>query len=73
MVSDTFSLTRLADTIIYVCRANYTLRDHIHYCNSLVAEGRLPNVSLVVNATTAKQGYGYGYNQNGERVRMHKK
>jgi capsular exopolysaccharide synthesis family protein len=73
MVSDTFSLTRLADTIIYVCRANYTQRDHIHYCNSLVAEGRLPNVSLVVNATTAKQGYGYGYNQNGERVRMHKK
>ncbi|MBR4069955.1 MAG: polysaccharide biosynthesis tyrosine autokinase, partial [Bacteroidaceae bacterium] len=73
MVSDTFSLTRLADTTVYVCRANYTLRDHIRYCNTIVAEERLRNVSLVINATTAKQGYGYGYNQNGERVRIKNK
>ena len=73
MVSDTFSLTRIADTVIYVCRANYTQRDYIRYCNSIVAEGRLKNVSLVINATTAQQGYGYGYNQNGERVRVDKK
>ena len=72
MVSDTFSLMRVSDTVVYVCRANYTLREHIQYCNELVAEERLRNVSLVINATTAKQGYGYGYNQNGERVRMHK-
>jgi capsular exopolysaccharide synthesis family protein len=73
MVSDTFSLTRVADTTVYVCRANYTLRDHIRYCNTIVAEERLRNVSLVINATTAKQGYGYGYNQNGERVRIKNK
>lgn len=73
MVSDTFSLTRIADTTVYVCRANYTQRDHIRYCNSLVTEERLRNVSLVINATTAKQGYGYGYNQNGERVRIKNK
>ena len=73
MVSDTFSLTRIADTTVYVCRANYTQRDHIRYCNSIVAEERLRNVSLVINATTAKQGYGYGYNQNGERVRIKNK
>lgn len=73
MVSDTFSLTRIADTTVYVCRANYTQRDHIRYCNTIVAEERLRNVSLVINATTAKQGYGYGYNQNGERVRIKNK
>ena len=73
MVSDTFSLTRVSDTTVYVCRANYTQRDHIRYCNSLVTEERLRNVSLVINATTAKQGYGYGYNQNGERVRIKNK
>ncbi len=72
MVSDTFSLTRVADTIVYVCRANYTNRDYIRYCNTLVAEERLRNVSLVINATTAKQGYGYGYNQKGERVKVAK-
>ena len=73
MVSDTFSLTRVSDTTVYVCRANYTQRDHIRYCNTIVGENRLRNVSLVINATTAKQGYGYGYNQNGERVRIKNK
>ncbi len=70
MVSDTFTLTRLADAIVYVCRANYTQREHIRYCSDLVAEGRLSKVSLIVNATTAKQGYGYGYNHKGEKVRI---
>ena len=64
MVSDTFSLMRVSDTVVYVCRANYTNIELIRYCNSLVAEERLRNVSLVINATTAKQGYGYGYQNN---------
>ena len=67
MVSDTFSLTRVSDTVVYVCRANYTQRDYIRYCNTLVTDERLRNVSLVVNATTAKAGYGYGYNQSSKR------
>lgn len=73
MVADTFSLVRVADTVVYVCRANYTHRDYIRYCNTIVSEGRLKNVSLVINATAAKQGYGYGYDQNGQRVRLDKK
>lgn len=72
MVSDTFSLMRVSDAVVYVCRANYTQREYLRYCNNLVAEDRLRNVSLVINATNTKQGYGYGYgyNQNGERVRI---
>lgn len=70
MVSDTFSLTRISDTVAYVCRANYTKRDYIRYCNTLVTEERLRNVSLIINATTTKQGYGYGYNHKGEKVRI---
>ncbi len=72
MVSDTFSLMRVSDAVIYVCRANYTQREYLRYCNNLVAEDRLRNVSLVINATKTKQGYGYGYgvNQNGERVKI---
>ena len=72
MVSDSFSLMRLADTVVYVCRANYTEIDAIRYCNSLVTEQRLRNVSLVINATTAKQGYGYGYNHKGEKIKIGK-
>ena len=61
MVSDTFSLMRIADATLYVCRANYTHKDHIMYVNELVATGKLKNVALVINGTTARQGYGYGY------------
>lgn len=70
MVSDTFSLMRIADAVIYVCRANYTQREYIRYCNNLVTDGRLRNVSLVVNATNSSQGYGYGVGPNGERIRI---
>ena len=70
MVSDTVSLMRIADAVIYVCRANYTQREYIRYCNNLVTDGRLRNVSLVVNATNSSQGYGYGVGPNGERIRI---
>lgn len=63
MVSDTFSLTRIADATIYICRANYTHKDNIKYVNNLVAEHKLKNVALIINGTPAKQGYGYGYGQ----------
>ena len=74
MVSDTFSLTRLADTIIYVCRANYTPREYIRQCNTLVESKRLSNVSLVINATDQKSGYGYGYtSQNAPKTKTNTK
>lgn len=63
MVSDTFSLMRIADTVVYICRANYTQVDAIRHCNDYVTQGRLRNVSLVINATEAKQNYGYNSNK----------
>ncbi|MCH5328751.1 MAG: polysaccharide biosynthesis tyrosine autokinase [Coprobacter sp.] len=61
MVADTFGVVRVSDAVIYVCRANYTEKNNIYYLNSLVEQNRLRNVSLVINATSARQGYGYGY------------
>ena len=61
MVSDTFSLTRISDATIYVCRANFTTKEYIRYANRIVSEKRLKKVSFVLNGTDAKQGYGYGY------------
>lgn len=60
MVADTFCLTRIADTTVYVCRANYTKKEHIRYINRIAAEKRLGKVSIILNGTEAKQGYGYG-------------
>lgn len=63
MVSDTFSLTRISDATVYVCRANYTNFKDLEYVNTLYADNRLKRISLVVNGTKMKKGYGYGYSK----------
>lgn len=69
MVSDTFSLSKFANTIVYVTRANYTKRSHVKFLNNIVKKGQLTNVAAIINDTNPKlsQGYGYGYgNKNNE-------
>ena len=61
MVSDTFVLGRVADATVYVCRANYTTLQDIDFVSNLYDEKRLKKLSLIVNGTSAKKGYGYGY------------
>ena len=61
MVSDTFTLNRISDATIYLCRANYTSKSHLKFVESIVQNERLKKVSLVINGTTTKTGYGYGY------------
>ncbi len=61
MVSDTFVLDRVADATVYVCRADYTTLQDIDFVSNLYDEKRLKKLSLIVNGTSAKKGYGYGY------------
>lgn len=65
LVSDTFTLDRLADASIYVCRANYTSLNDLELVNEIYEQHRLKKVSLVINGTAAKKTYGYG----GKKVR----
>lgn len=60
MVSDTFTLDRIADASIYVCRANYTSLSDLSLINDIFEQHRLKKVSLVINGTAAKKTYGYG-------------
>ncbi len=66
MVSDSFSLERISDATVYVCRANYTSLRDVKFFNDLYADKRLKKMGLVVNGTSAKKGYGYGYGENSE-------
>lgn len=63
MVSDSFSLARVADATVYVCRAEFTTKSDIRMFEDIYDNKRLPNVALVLNGTMAKQGYGYGYGE----------
>lgn len=61
MVSDTFSLNRVIDATVYLFRANYTNKSNLKLAESIVEEEKLKNVNLVINGTTTKSAYGYGY------------
>ncbi|MDE6331742.1 MAG: polysaccharide biosynthesis tyrosine autokinase, partial [Muribaculaceae bacterium] len=63
LVSDTFTLDRVADATIYVCRANYTSKADLAFANSIYEQNRLRKLSLVVNGSAMKKTYGYSQNQ----------
>ncbi|MCH5326540.1 MAG: polysaccharide biosynthesis tyrosine autokinase [Duncaniella sp.] len=61
MVSDTFTLDRIADATVYVTRVNYSSINDLHFIENIYEDKRLKKLSVVVNGTHAKKGYGYGY------------
>lgn len=61
MVSDTFTLDRIADASIYVTRINYSTLDDLKFVESIYEDKRLKKLSVVINGTHSKKGYGYGY------------
>ncbi|MDE7388916.1 MAG: polysaccharide biosynthesis tyrosine autokinase, partial [Muribaculaceae bacterium] len=65
MVSDSFLLARVSDATIYVTRANYTTFADLRFAENIYNEQRLRKMSVVINGTQARKGYGYGY---GERI-----
>lgn len=63
MVSDTFSLDRISDLSLFLFRANYTKKPYLKLIETYVENHKLKNVSMVINGTTTKASYGYGYAQ----------
>ena len=67
LVSDTLTLSRIGDATVYVCRANYTTKADIQFANSVYEEGRLKKMSILINDTIVRKGYGYGYGDNNDK------
>lgn len=70
LVTDTILLNRLADITLYVIRANYTDKKLLEFSYDAIKDGRLSNVSLVLNNVTLSNfGYGnkYGYTYAAEK------
>ena len=77
VVSDSFSLNRLADVNLYVIRAEYTPKKNIHEATKLYINKKLKNMYFVMNGTDLhksnyhygndkKFGYGYRYSNKNE-------
>lgn len=68
LVTDTLTIGRVCDATVYVCRADYTPKESIELVNGLAAEGKLPNISIVINGidmSKKKHSYYYGYGKYG--------
>ena len=75
MVTDTLLISNHANQIIYVTRAGVTEEKVINYPLKLVKEGKLKNLSFVVNGVkNANLGYGkkYGYGYGVEKKKWWK-
>ena len=66
LVTDSMVISRVADAVVCVARYDYTQKSDIKYLNGIVADGKLSNVSLLLNAEdTRKKMYGYVSSRKG--------
>ena len=59
LVADSMIVNRVADTVVYVTRLNYTHKADAEFIASLIADKKLENVSIVVNGESMN-GKSYG-------------
>lgn len=69
IVSDAVTLSKYADTTLYIIRQNYTLKKSLELIDKLYTGKRLPNMSIVINDVDADErtGYGYGYSYGAKK------
>jgi len=61
MVTDTLLVSHLADSFVYVVKADYLDKRLLHVPEQMYVDKRLPNMALLLNGSDTKIGYGYGY------------
>jgi tyrosine-protein kinase Etk/Wzc len=70
LVTDTLLISKFADMVMYVVRANYIDKRQLHIAQSMYDEKRLPNMVILLNAVVQKKGYGYGYGNNPKKKKF---
>lgn len=69
LVADTLIISRVADATVYICRADYTPKTDVELVNSLYRDGKLKNLSIILNGidmTKRKYSYYYGKSSSGK-------
>ena len=61
LVTDTLLISQFADLTVYVTRADFTDKKLLTYSKGLKEQGKLVNVSYVINNVGGEKGYSYGY------------
>jgi tyrosine-protein kinase Etk/Wzc len=68
LVTDSMTLSKFADSTLYIVRHKYTLKKQIKLIDELYTQQKLPKLSIVINDVIGSTGgyygyggYGYGY------------
>lgn len=64
IVTDTLLISNNADMFIYVVSANNIVAKELQTAQTLYDEGRLKNMTVLLNGVVQNKGYGYGYGGN---------
>jgi tyrosine-protein kinase Etk/Wzc len=66
MVSDAMTLSKFADSTLYIVRQGHTFKKQVALIDEFYNENKLPKVSIIINDVKLKPGYGYyGYGRYG--------
>lgn len=66
MVSDAMTLSKYADSTLYLVRQGHTFKKQIALIDEFYKEEKLPKLSIIINDVKVKPGYGYyGYGRYG--------
>lgn len=61
LVADTTIITKYADTMLYIIKANFTQKQFLPYINKLKQQNKIKNTSIVFNNVGQDTGFGKGY------------
>jgi capsular exopolysaccharide synthesis family protein len=61
LVADTTIITKYADAILYLIKANYTDKQILPYINNLKKQNKIDNTYIIFNNVGQNEGYGKGY------------
>jgi tyrosine-protein kinase Etk/Wzc len=66
MVSDAQTLSKFADSTLYLVRQGHTFKKQVVLIDEFYRENKLPKVAIIINDVKMKAGYGYyGYGRYG--------
>jgi len=61
LVADTTIITKYADAILYLIKANYSDKQILPYINNLKKQNKIDNTYIIFNNVGQNEGYGKGY------------
>jgi capsular exopolysaccharide synthesis family protein len=64
LVADTTLILHLADTVLYVTRANFTEKKLLQFISNLKTLNSIKNMGLILNNVGQSKGYGHSYSYN---------